>query len=96
MFSSFTTKNEAFYKLFEKAAENTSDAANILHEYFVKYASKSIDLQDEVRKLKDLEHNGDEITHATIEMLNRTFVTPLDREDIYHLITRMDDILDLI
>jgi uncharacterized protein len=90
------SKNKAFYGMFEKAAANTNNCANILYDYFLKYDTKSPDLEDEVRKIKDLEHQGDQITHETIEMLNRTFVTPIDREDIHLLITRMDDILDLM
>lgn len=90
------SKNKAFYEMFEKAAENTSEAASVLHECFVKCADNSMALSDAVRKIKDLEHKGDQITHETMDMLNRTFVTPIDREDIHLLITKMDDILDLI
>jgi predicted phosphate transport protein (TIGR00153 family) len=46
--------------------------------------------------VKDLEHIGDELTHETIERLNRTFITPIDREDIHELICRVDDVLDLV
>jgi len=49
-----------------------------------------------VKKIKDIEHAGDKITHTTIEKLNQTFITPLDREDIHELICRQDDIIDLI
>jgi predicted phosphate transport protein (TIGR00153 family) len=96
MFGPFISKDKEFYTMFQKAAENTSDAATCLYEFFMKFSSKSPGFQDEARKIKDLEHNGDQITHQTIEMLNRTFVTPIDREDIYLLITKMDDIIDLI
>src|SRR5947209_4256206 len=47
------------------------------------------------RRLKDLEHQGDEITHRIIQELNTTFITPFDREDIYALATAVDDVLDL-
>jgi predicted phosphate transport protein (TIGR00153 family) len=45
-------------------------------------------------RVKELEHEGDRITHETLAKLNATFITPFDREDIYALITRLDDILD--
>lgn len=93
MFGSIIGKDKAFYELFEKAAFNTADAANILHDYLCRFPAS---IQDDVKKIKDLEHKGDLITHETIEMLNKTFVTPIDREDIYHLITKMDDIMDLM
>ncbi|GAC1462155.1 MAG: DUF47 family protein [Chloroflexota bacterium] len=50
---------------------------------------------DYARKLRDLEHQGDEITHRIIRELNTTFITPFDREDIYALATAVDDVLDL-
>jgi len=46
------------------------------------------------KEMKDIEHAGDEITHRTVELLHKTFITPLDREDIHLLISRLDDILD--
>jgi hypothetical protein len=48
------------------------------------------------RNIKAIEHKADEITHRVIEMLHKTFITPLDREDIHLLITRMDDIIDYL
>src|SRR3989339_719746 len=93
MFGSIIGKDKAFYELFEKAASNAADTANVLHDYLCRFPAS---IQEDVRKIKDLEHKGDLITHETIEMLNKTFVTPIDREDIYHLITKMDDIVDLM
>lgn len=85
-------KDKAFYDMFQKAADNTLDAANVLYEFLTKFPS----YKEAPKKIKNIEHVGDNLTHQTIEMLNKTFVTPLDREDIHELITRMDDILDLI
>ena len=48
------------------------------------------------RTIKDIEHKSDEVTHRTIELLHTTFITPLDRDDIHTLITKMDDIVDFI
>jgi hypothetical protein len=47
-------------------------------------------------KIKDLEHKGDELTHSVIDELNKTFITPIDREDIHDLSAALDDVLDLI
>jgi predicted phosphate transport protein (TIGR00153 family) len=96
MLGALLGKDKMFYEMFEKAADNTSNAANLLHGFFNKFASKEPCFEDEANKIKDLEHLGDQITHQTIEMLNRTFVTPLDREDIYLLVTKLDDVLDLM
>ncbi|MDI6788713.1 MAG: DUF47 domain-containing protein [Planctomycetota bacterium] len=93
MFGVFISKDKAFYEMFDKAATNAVDAANALNDFLSKFPSS---IPDGVKKMKDIEHKGDLITHETIEMLNKTFVTPIDREDIYHLITRMDDIVDLM
>jgi predicted phosphate transport protein (TIGR00153 family) len=46
--------------------------------------------------IETLEKKGDKVTHATVELLHKTFITPLDRDDMHRLVTRMDDILDLI
>jgi len=93
MFNALLGRDKTFYELFEKAAANNVDAADALNDFLSKFPAS---IPDGVKKMKDIEHKGDLITHETIEMLNKTFVTPLDREDIYHLITRMDDIVDLM
>ena len=49
-----------------------------------------------IDRIEDLEHRADRITHATVALLHKTFVTPFDRDDIHRLISRMDDVLDLI
>ena len=49
-----------------------------------------------VEKLKDIENNGDYIAHSIIEALNRTFITPFDREDIHRLVFLLDDVIDFI
>ncbi len=54
------------------------------------------DIQSAAVKIKDLEHKGDELTHKVIEELNKTFITPIDREDIHDLSKALDDVLDLI
>ncbi len=54
------------------------------------------DLENRVHAIESLEKQADKVTHAALEMLHKTFITPLDRDDIHQLITRMDDILDLM
>ncbi|MBI3270642.1 MAG: DUF47 domain-containing protein [Planctomycetes bacterium] len=85
-------KDETFFELFEQAAANAHEGANLLVDFLDKYE----DIENKARKIKNVEHAGDELTHHTIERLNKTFITPIDREDIHDLICRMDDVLDLI
>jgi predicted phosphate transport protein (TIGR00153 family) len=54
------------------------------------------DLENRVHAIEGIEKQADKVTHNTLEMLHKTFITPLDRDDIHQLITRMDDILDLL
>jgi hypothetical protein len=54
------------------------------------------DLENRVHAIESIEKQADKVTHNTLEMLHKTFITPLDRDDIHQLITRMDDILDLM
>lgn len=90
MFSLLPRDNE-FFALFEKAAQNVHEAAKGLVDFLTKFD----DIAERAKRIKDLEHAGDEITHETIERLNKTFVTPLDREDIHELVCRLDDVVDL-
>ncbi|OGR62903.1 MAG: hypothetical protein A2X31_03975 [Elusimicrobia bacterium GWB2_63_22] len=52
--------------------------------------------EETVKKIKNLEHEGDTLSHEIVDMLNRTFITPIDREDIYTLANTLDDIVDMI
>jgi len=54
------------------------------------------ELEIQAERVKQIEHECDEITHAVVQSLHKTFITPIDRNDIYTLITRMDDIMDLV
>ena len=92
MLSRILPREERFFDLFEKSAELILQAS---HE-FQKMLSDLSNAERYSIKIKDLEHNADEVTHKTVEMLHRTFITPLDREEIHLLITKMDDILDCI
>ena len=81
-----------FFDLFERAGANIVHAAELLDEMLASYP-ESADLAGEIRAA---EHEGDHITHDVIKRLNQTFVTPIDREDILHLTSALDDIVDYI
>jgi predicted phosphate transport protein (TIGR00153 family) len=80
-----------FYESFEKHALVTVEATRLLAEMFGDI-TKAAEL---ARRVSDLEHAGDKITHETIARLHKTWITPLDRADIRSLITALDDVLDL-
>jgi predicted phosphate transport protein (TIGR00153 family) len=84
--------NADFYNLFERGATKVVEGAQLLEALIKSFDQVSL----KAKRIKDVEHEGDLITHETIEKLNKTFVTPLDREDIHKLITSLDDILDFI
>ena len=85
-------KEESFFDLFEQLAGILVKAAGLLVE-----ATEHVEtLAESARRLERLEHDGDQITHELMTRLNRTFITPIDREDIHELGTALDDILDLI
>ena len=86
----FLPQDERFFQLFADAARNADDAAHLLVEIF----TTTEDLERKMRRMRDLEHMGDEITHQLFNALNRTFVTPLDREDIRDLASKLDDFVD--
>jgi uncharacterized protein len=88
----FTPRDTAFYDLFTSSAENLVAAVALLAEALADDA----DRPEIALKLRDVEHQGDEVTHAIIRRVNSTFVTPFDREDIYRLAAGLDDVLDEI
>jgi len=81
-----------FYDLFEKSAGNLVVAAGKLVDLFDNYEG----VEAKVKRIKKLEHEGDTITHDIMQSLHRTFVTPIDREDIARLANSMDDVMDFI
>src|SRR3990172_8818374 len=85
-------KKEKFFEMLQKASQNLSVTAAEFKKLLENYS----ELDQSVKKLKDLEHEGDIITHEIMDKLNRTFVTPIDREDIHALTSGIDDVLDLI
>ena len=81
-----------FYDFFEQSAGNLVVAAERLVDLFDNYE----DVEVKVKAIKDLEHQGDAITHRIMEHLHTTFVTPIDREDIARLAESLDDVMDFI
>jgi predicted phosphate transport protein (TIGR00153 family) len=86
------TDAEQFFELFERHAERTLEGASQL----VIMLQDGSNLEQQAERIKQTEHEADEITHAVIERLHQTFITPIDRGDIHELISRMDDVIDLI
>jgi uncharacterized protein len=81
-----------FFDLFNESAQNLRATVELLKDLIEDY--RDIDLK--VRRIQDREHEGDQVTHAIIRRLNTSFVTPMDREDIYQLATALDDVLDAV
>lgn len=82
----------AFFDLFRKAAHNMIEGSRLLKDMMEHFQ----DPVAQARRIKDIEHVGDGITHDIVRKLNQTFITPIDREDIHDLASAMDDILDLV
>jgi hypothetical protein len=90
----FVPKDHSFFPLFEADAQNLVKAAELLKELL---ASSSQELHEKLYKeIRDVEHIGDEITTKTYEQLNKSFITPFDREDIHELTAHIDDVVDSI
>ena len=85
-------REENFLIYFNRTAEITVEAATALDAL----ANDFTDVEVKVGKIKHLEHEGDQVTHQSFALLSRTWITPIDREDIYALTNRLDDVLDLI
>jgi predicted phosphate transport protein (TIGR00153 family) len=81
-----------FFDLFEQQSQHIIGAAQLLHELVHHFA----DARAKAHAIKEVEHRGDQLTHEVVKRLNTTFITPIDREDIHDLATRLDDVLDFI
>lgn len=92
MFGRLLPKEGKFFDLFNEHAELCVKGAKEM----VALMTNFDDLEIRVHAIEGIEKQADKITHATLDALHKTFITPLDRDDIHQLITRMDDILDLL
>jgi uncharacterized protein len=82
-----------FFDLFGRASANAVEMAHLLVELFSTFPDGG---QALVGRIKDHEHRGDELTHEAVTLINKTFVTPFDRDDIYRLATALDDVCDFM
>jgi predicted phosphate transport protein (TIGR00153 family) len=90
----FVPKDHSFFPLFESDAQNLVKAAELLKELM---ASTENEEHERINKeIKEIEHIGDAITDKTYEQLNKSFITPFDREDIHELTAHIDDVVDSI
>lgn len=90
----FTPKDASFYPLFERDAENLIKTAEVLK---LLMSTEDNEQQEAfVKQIKELEKVGDDITHTIFDQLNKSFITPFDREDIQQLASNIDDVVDTI
>lgn len=89
---SLLPRDDKFFVLFEESARNMVKTAQSLKDLVDNWA----DVEQKMSNITDLEHAGDTITHQIMALLNRTFVTPFDREDIAALAHSLDDVTDFI
>ena len=88
----FAPRDRAYFELFEEAGRNAVLAAELLERLLVNYP----DNRELAGQILECEHEGDRITHEVFNRLNQTVVTPIDRDDILHLSSALDDIVDYI
>ncbi|HWR36321.1 MAG TPA: DUF47 family protein [Clostridia bacterium] len=81
-----------FFDMFSEMSANLCDGARVLRDVLANYQNVDISVQ----KIKEIEHKGDDMTHAVLVKLNQTFITPFDREDIHKLASSLDDVLDFV
>jgi uncharacterized protein len=89
---SLLPQKREFYVLYSRAARNAVEIARLLVRLLNEFPANG----DLLRDIKELEHEGDRLTRELVDLLNRTFVTPFDRDDIYELASALDDICDHI
>ena len=88
----FRPSDPAFYDLFAESAANLLNGAQLLAEML----QSDTDMGDLSKRMREAEHQGDEVTHAIVKRVNTTFITPFDREDIYRLAAGLDDVMDFM
>ncbi|HZS48986.1 MAG TPA: DUF47 family protein [Blastocatellia bacterium] len=85
-------RDEKYFGLFGQMAQQLQDGAALLKKLFADFGSR----EEYAHQIKLAEHQCDELTHTIVRKLNQSFITPIDREDIYALAGVLDDVLDLI
>lgn len=89
---SIIPRDNAFFRLFEKASATMSEATQGYFDMVNDMANYARRLE----RIRELEHEGDDNVRITLEKLDRTFITPFDRDDIYRLMKRIDDVIDCV
>lgn len=87
---SLIPRETKFFRMFEDVSNNVIEGTRLLQDILRNPAN----MGPRIQQLQDLEHRGDDLTHAIITKLNQTFITPFDREDIHKLASSLDDVLD--
>ena len=84
-------KQPIFFKLFSELGQKVFEISGLFTELT---KAQEAEIDDYVQRAVDIEHQADDITHEIVNQLNKTFITPFDREDIYTLAEELDDIID--
>jgi len=85
-------KEVDFFEIFDRASQNLTKAAGLL----VSLMENFDNLEARAKEIYEVEQEGDILTHEVMKQLNKTFITPIDREDLHELAASLDDVLDLI
>jgi uncharacterized protein len=85
-------REEKFFDLFEELVEKIEEGGNLFLQLLEDYGA----FQQNIAKIRKVEHEADDITHRTYEKMHKTFLTPLDREDIQALVNKLDSVLDMV
>ena len=92
MFGRFLPRETSFFDFFEQHAALTIEGT----KEFLSLVTTGANIPAKCRRISDIEHETDTITHRCVEALHKTFITPIDRDSIHRLITKMDDIMDFV
>ena len=90
MFGKFLPRETSFFDFFEQHAALTAEGI----KEFMALIEPNANIVAKAKRIKEIEHETDVVTHRCVEALHKTFITPIERDDIYQLITKMDDIID--
>jgi predicted phosphate transport protein (TIGR00153 family) len=88
----FLPKDEKYFDLFNRLAAKIAEAAKEMEKLFADFENRN----GYADRIKEIEHECDDLTHDIVKRLNQTFITPIDREDIHALATGLDDVVDAI
>ncbi len=92
MFGRFLPRETSFFDFFEQHAALTIEGT----KEFLSMVTTGANIAAKCRRIADIEHETDVITHRCVEALHKTFITPIDRDSIHRLITKMDDVMDFV